>query len=80
MASWAYLIERRRVEFHDGVSNGLLFDALVQGFELSPELHQIAAAWARVRVHASCRCEDVFGEGSNELDNNLQRAIRTSQR
>jgi hypothetical protein len=61
MASWAYLIERRRVEFRDGVSNGLLVNALVQGLELSPELHQVGAVRACVRLHACRRGEDVSG-------------------
>ena len=59
MTPWACLIERRRVEFHDAIPNGLLVDALVQWLELSPELHQIAAARVRVHPHVCCRDEGV---------------------
>jgi hypothetical protein len=53
MVSRAYLMERRRVEFHDAIPNGLLVNALVQWLELSPELYQRTAAQACVRLHTS---------------------------
>lgn len=56
------VVEGRRIELHDAVPNGLLVDALIQGLELSPELHQVAAARARVRLHARRRSEDVPGQ------------------
>src|SRR5664280_436514 len=74
IASWAFLIEHRRVEFHDGVSNGLLFDSLVQGSELSPELHRIAV---RACVHPCVLSRRRrFHRKSEELDISFECAIR----
>jgi hypothetical protein len=58
------VVEDRHVELHDAVPNGLLVDALVQGLELSPELHQVAAARACVRLHARRRNKEILARFS----------------
>ena len=76
------IVEGRGVEFHDTVPSDRLVDALVQGLELSPELHRISVR-ARVHPRVCCRGEDVSGEVLKNLTlicNVLLEIVRVNQR